>query len=312
MRKTIIDINRNATLEHVRELRQLLHMGLKACNIQSQTISKIETCFAEAATNCVEHGDSVSCIGLTLYSDNFGWWIEIKDDALEDNLDISTLSKPISIFDLDAESGRGWSLINTLAERIEKISHKDLPTKHESSEPLWNNGLRLAWQHPELDLRPTILVVEDDPALAKLYQTYLNQDFKVILAPDGREALEAIEKQTVQLVISDINMPNMNGIEFRHALNNRLHTELTPFIFLSFTEEVCVIEDAGQMGIDDYLHKPINKQSLLNAAKRVLARFDRVKTKLTDRIERRSEVFFPCLCRLYSRAYGRFQTNTGA
>jgi DNA-binding response OmpR family regulator len=65
----------------------------------------------------------------------------------------------------------------------------------------------------------TILCVDDDLSLLRLYQDELSEDgYKVILAKDGREALKKFEKEAPQVVIMDIRMPTMDGIETLTAM----------------------------------------------------------------------------------------------
>lgn len=284
MRKQILELTREASLETVRELRHILENALKACKLEEEERSKITLCFSESATNSVEHGSSVKNIFLSLFSDSYGYWIETKDDGTPYTPHISVKPNSIPAFDNSAEGGRGTFILSSLAERIE-LSETSRDEDFVEGQPHWTNGLRMGWAHEVSDTRPAILIVEDDPALTKLYEVYLGDEFQVLTAPDGASALVKIERQNISLVISDINMPNMNGIEFRKRLSQDPTNEITPFIFLTNTEDHEVIDLANQMGIDDYIRKPIAKQPLLDKIHRVLTRSKHLKQRLTERID---------------------------
>lgn len=84
----------------------------------------------------------------------------------------------------------------------------------------------------------TILLVDDDPLFTELVKDLLETHrYRVLVASNGADALSLLATQHVDVVVSDIEMPVMNGISF-HArlLENTLHREL-PFIFLTSTED---------------------------------------------------------------------------
>ncbi len=91
----------------------------------------------------------------------------------------------------------------------------------------------------------------------------------------------------MDLVLSDIGMPDMDGMALREQLVEQPDTELTPFIFLTANEEETSIQRAGHLGIDDYLLKPVTREQLLHSLQRVIARSDQVRERLSERINRR-------------------------
>ncbi len=109
-----------------------------------------------------------------------------------------------------------------------------------------------------------ILVVDDEKLLRDLLAEELqDMDHSVIQAEDGNVALAIIKKTKPDLVISDINMPNMDGIELLQALHAEApELAATPFIFLTAMGNREDIIVAKNLGVDDYLSKPLDFELL--------------------------------------------------
>jgi DNA-binding response OmpR family regulator len=118
----------------------------------------------------------------------------------------------------------------------------------------------------------TILVVDDDPSIIKFITGNLEaNDYKVLKARDGEEALKVIEKESPDLMILDIMMPNMDGFEVCRRLRD---WSQLPVIMLSAK---CDEEDKVKclnMGADDYLCKPFGLDEILARIRAVLRRTD--------------------------------------
>ena len=108
----------------------------------------------------------------------------------------------------------------------------------------------------------TILFIEDDQIFTKKIKTILEKFFKsVLIANDGEEALKLFKTDNINLIISDINMPNMNGLEFLkklRAINNDIS-----FIFMTARNESNIMLQAIQLSISNYILKPINLNDFL-------------------------------------------------
>lgn len=99
-----------------------------------------------------------------------------------------------------------------------------------------------------------ILIVEDEKSLAQAYQTILEKHgYQVQLAYDGEEALELIEKTAVDLILLDINMPKMNGLEMlKHLDTDTLKSRVIVF---SNQDAQTDIDEAFRLGAKRYLLK---------------------------------------------------------
>jgi pilus assembly protein CpaE len=117
-----------------------------------------------------------------------------------------------------------------------------------------------------------ILVVEDFPPIQKMICKYLETHaYEVRLASDGVEALALIAQQLPDLVLTDVNMPLMNGLELTRRLRAHHRTAQLPIILLSALRESSDVLKGYAEGADDYLPKPI-EMSVLSAKIETLLR----------------------------------------
>jgi ligand-binding sensor domain-containing protein/DNA-binding response OmpR family regulator/signal transduction histidine kinase len=107
-----------------------------------------------------------------------------------------------------------------------------------------------------------VLVVEDEPEIRFLLKDILKDDYIVYEAEDGREALDLIDKVFPDIVICDIMMPNMNGLELCNKIKNNTATCEIPFILLTAkgSEEHRI--EGYEAGADAYIPKPFNSKHL--------------------------------------------------
>lgn len=121
--------------------------------------------------------------------------------------------------------------------------------------------------------RRKILIVEDSPTMAKLYRMILGRDpgADLIMAADGFEGLDrAAQEENLSLVVVDINMPRMDGLEFLRRLRNGLETGRTPALVVS-TEASAECRDlAREAGADAFLSKPVEPAELTRTVRELL------------------------------------------
>jgi two-component system KDP operon response regulator KdpE len=115
-----------------------------------------------------------------------------------------------------------------------------------------------------------ILVVDDEPQITRVLRTALTGNgYEVRTADDGHAGLRAAREWQPDLVISDISMPNMNGIELCRQLRSE---SALPIIVLSVKGEEKTKVEALDAGADDYVTKPVGMDELLARVRRNLAR----------------------------------------
>lgn len=124
--------------------------------------------------------------------------------------------------------------------------------------------------------RATLLVVEDEPNLLLGIRDILELDnYRVLTAQNGQQALDVLQRsddQLPDLIVSDIMMPHMDGIEFLQEVRNREQWLTIPFIFLTAKGEKTDIQRGRKLGVDDYLVKPFDADDLLVAVDAKLRR----------------------------------------
>lgn len=89
---------------------------------------------------------------------------------------------------------------------------------------------------------------------------------------DGPSALKAIESSPVHLVISDYNMPQMDGLQLLHALRTNARTKGTGFILITGRAEKQIIENGKKLGMNNFIKKPFQPQDLRNCIEAVVGR----------------------------------------
>lgn len=111
----------------------------------------------------------------------------------------------------------------------------------------------------------TILLVDDDIFLADLMAfTFKQSGFEIIKAHNGREALEVLDKEDVDLVLTDIMMPVMDGFELTRNLKDDPNTKDIPVIFLTAKSNMEDKNKGYSLGISAYFEKPFDLKKLID------------------------------------------------
>lgn len=123
-----------------------------------------------------------------------------------------------------------------------------------------------------------ILVVEDDKNLRKLIVTCLEKaNYTVFDTKNGEEALELMDRQYVDLIVTDIMMPEMNGYELIKELRDANYN--TPILIITAKEDIEDKRVGFSLGADDYMVKPINIDELIMRVKSLLKRSNQANEK---------------------------------
>jgi len=119
----------------------------------------------------------------------------------------------------------------------------------------------------------SVLVVDDDPVILRLLQVNFElEGIGVVLAVDGEEGLKLAQSDPPDLVISDIMMPKVNGLELLAALRSSPDTASLPVILLSAKAQVADVQRGLELGADDYVTKPFDPLELIDRVYKVLAK----------------------------------------
>ena len=110
--------------------------------------------------------------------------------------------------------------------------------------------------------RPVVLVAEDEPDMQRFLQSELQKDYDVLSATDGVQALEKAEHFLPDIILLDMMMPEMDGLEVCRALRKRSATMKIPVILLTARADEETKFEALQMGANDFLAKPFSSTEL--------------------------------------------------
>ncbi|MFH1800954.1 MAG: response regulator [Candidatus Omnitrophota bacterium] len=114
-----------------------------------------------------------------------------------------------------------------------------------------------------------ILVVDDEPDLLRLVEIRLKKNkYETLSACDGKTGLEMAGREHPDLILLDVMMPVMDGIETLRALKQTSETCSIPVIMLSQKKETSLIMKTADMGAADYIPKPFLPEDLLKSIKR--------------------------------------------
>ena len=120
----------------------------------------------------------------------------------------------------------------------------------------------------DIDVPPKIVVAEDDENIGRLVQYKLEgSGFNVLWRTDGAKALKIIEEEIPDLVVLDIDMPEMTGFEVLAAMKEKPETSSIPVIMLTAQKTKADVGKAIELGVDDYVVKPFRPAELLERIK---------------------------------------------
>lgn len=125
-----------------------------------------------------------------------------------------------------------------------------------------------------------ILIAEDDKNIQKLLRAYLEPDYEIVQVYDGQEALDYIKSNIVDLLITDVMMPRIDGFELVKILRQRKNE--FPILMLTAKDTIQDKTIGFTNGVDDYMSKPINYQEL---KLRLLALIRRTKVEDPQKLE---------------------------
>lgn len=130
-----------------------------------------------------------------------------------------------------------------------------------------------------------ILLVDDDPLTHKLILKYL-KGWDVESVYSGKEALEALQSRNFVIVITDLKMPGMSGIELLQKIK-ATYSHRVQVIIITVSDELKDFFSALHGGANDFLLKPFQKQDLIEVLEHTLSRINRWKRTMASLLEKR-------------------------
>lgn len=159
------------------------------------------------------------------------------------------------------------SLLTSLQEDISNTS----PSKEDNSDKEEKDKNK-PWKS-----LPRVLVVDDESEIRSLVSDVLSDKYDITIAGNGREALARLAKNTADLVITDINMPGMDGLQLIKKLKENEITRNIPIVVLAFKSDVKSEIDAYSYGSEAFISKPFLPEQLTAVVDGIMARHSSLK-----------------------------------
>ena len=149
--------------------------------------------------------------------------------------------------------------------------------------------------------KPTILLVEDHPEMRTFIRQILESHYQVSEAIDGVQALEVLRKRKVDLVISDVMMPRMDGFGLLEQVRKKEALQKVPFMMLTARAADTDKMRAFDIGVDDYLTKPFQTSELIARTRNLIKNYQHRKLWATKTDESPEEESTPAFDREFAR-----------
>ena len=136
------------------------------------------------------------------------------------------------------------------------------------------------YRKPKAKTRYRVLIVEDDEEIRRYIRSELDSDFRIYECTNGREGLETILKEKPDLVISDVMMPEMDGITLCRKIKQNININHIPIILLTAKSKAEDQIEGLEIGLDAYIVKPFNTELLRTTISNLIANRERLRGKL--------------------------------
>ena len=136
------------------------------------------------------------------------------------------------------------------------------------------------YRKPKAKTRYRVLIVEDDEEIRRYTRSELDSDFRIYECTNGREGLETILKEKPDLVISDVMMPEMDGITLCRKIKQNININHIPIILLTAKSKAEDQIEGLEIGADAYIVKPFNTELLRTTISNLIANRERLRGKL--------------------------------
>ncbi|MDP2112659.1 MAG: response regulator [Bacteroidota bacterium] len=116
-----------------------------------------------------------------------------------------------------------------------------------------------------------ILIADDSESIREVLAFSLtNAGFQVLVAIDGADALRFFDGRTIDLLLTDFHMPNMNGLELIGKVRELEHYKYIPILVLTTENQKSIIQNAKDAGATGWLLKPFNTEKLIQTLRKVI------------------------------------------
>jgi len=232
----------------------------------------------------LSHGN-IHCLSREGVGTLFTVTLPITEQAFAENEIDKTNSmkvrdeKQTELISLKIENGDSSSDDRSFLEATSKRTQAE-PARSPSSE----SKLRKSSER-EQPIEHTILLVEDNEELLAMMHQLLSRRYRVLTAKNGRQAMNLIWKEKLDLVVSDVMMPVMDGLELTHEIKSNANFAQLPVILLTAMGKDEDKNSGFASGADDYLTKPFDMNSLQLRIDNLIRSRKLIKEKLNRQLE---------------------------
>ncbi|MFG6686819.1 two-component regulator propeller domain-containing protein [Mariniflexile sp. HNIBRBA6329] len=163
------------------------------------------------------------------------------------------------------------------------------------------------------DEKQNVLIVEDNKPLRKFMKNLLSKDYNVFEAENGKVGFKMAIKEQIDVIISDVIMPEMTGTELCSLIKDDIRTSHIPVVLLTSRSSLIYKLEGLESGADDYISKPFNVKEFKLRIKNILSSVSRLKQRLNStEILPAEDIALPSLDeKLYKKALQIIEKNIG-
>ena len=121
-----------------------------------------------------------------------------------------------------------------------------------------------------MEIKKTVLAVDDSPVSLQILASFLSAEYRPMIAKSAAEAITLMSKTRPDLILLDIEMPDVSGFEFLHTIKKNPKSMNVPVIIVSSHSDEQFVIHSKNAGASDIIPKPVNKEELLQKIKRAL------------------------------------------
>ena len=175
---------------------------------------------------------------------------------------------------VNSEPGEGTTFIITIPSNLPASAEEETPdTERESGDPV-----QVMENKDDAADRPTLLIVDDNEEMLNFLTESLKDDYRILTAGNGRQALKVLEQQVVSFIVSDWMMPELDGEQFCLAVRRNPLTSHIPFIMLTAKTDDESKVKGMDCGVDLFIEKPFSLDFLQASIRNLL----KMRKKLTE------------------------------
>lgn len=207
------------------------------------------------------HNTTGTGIGLSLVKD----LVNLYHGTIQVESEIGKGTKFMVILPIDASCFEDSEIDRDKIETIREMTIKEAPPEEEENA-----------HETKKQKTSSVLIVEDNAEILQLVHRLLNRDYNVLTATNGKEAMIILEHEKVDIIVSDIMMPEMDGVELCKSLKNNIEYSHIPIILLTAKTDEKDRADAYESGADAFISKPFNLKVLHARIKNLLKSRERI------------------------------------